>query len=135
MEKWRVKCPSCGKYHFIAFKDIKFKHKEVTVGDTTQYQVTDIYYLCPRCAGKFTESEIKRAEKAWIADSPEAIENGARSFWINGFYSPWNSWEKIILRFLEANGKKDFGELKTVYNTLFGELRDISTAWAARMSL
>lgn len=124
MEKWCVKCPSCGKYHFITFKDIKFTHKEVKVGDTTQYKVTDIYYLCPHCAGKFTESEIKRADKKWVADSPEAIENGTRSFWINGFYSPWNSWEKIILRFLEANGKKDFEELKTVYNTLFGELWD-----------
>ncbi len=124
MEKWCVKCPSCGHYHFITFKDIKFKHKETKVGDTTQYQVTDLYYLCPHCAGKFSESEIKRAPKKWIADSPDAIENGTRSFWINGFYSPWNSWEKIILRFLEANGKKDFEELKTVYNTLFGELWD-----------
>ena len=124
MEKWCVKCPSCGHYHFITFKDIKFRHKEIAVGGTTQYQVTDLYYLCPHCAGKFSESEIKRAPKKWIADSPEAIENGTRSFWINGFYSPWNSWEKIILRFLEANGKKDFEELKTVYNTLFGELWD-----------
>ena len=124
MEKWCVKCPSCGHYHFITFKDIKFSYKKYTVGDTVQYQVTDLYYLCPHCAGKFTESEVKRAPKKWIADSPEAIANGTRSFWINGFYSPWNSWEKIILRFLEANGKKDYEELKTVYNTLFGELWD-----------
>ena len=121
-EKWCAKCPHCGEYHYIDFDSIRFKYEKIESGNSIQFKVSDIYYCCPECGGASTESEMKRTPKKWIAESPEAVNNGNRSFWINGFYSPWNPWERIILRFLEANALKDVAKLKTVYNTLFGEL-------------
>ena len=121
-EKWCAKCPHCGEYHYIDFDSIRFKHEQIESGGKLQFTVSDIYYCCPECGGASTESQMKRTPKKWIAETPEAIKNGCRSFWINGFYSPWNPWERIILRFLEANAVKDIDKLKTVYNTLFGEL-------------
>lgn len=121
-EKWCAKCPHCGEYHYIDFDSIRFKHEKIESGNNVQFTVSDIYYCCPECGGASTEAEMKRTPKKWIAETPEAINNGCRSFWINGFYSPWNPWERIILRFLEANATKDVDKLKTVFNTLFGEL-------------
>jgi ribosomal protein L9 len=63
---------------------------------------------------------MRRAEHQWNAKNPEGIANGCRSFWINAFSSPWTSWSYIITRFLEA--RDDPEKLKTVYNTLFGQL-------------
>ena len=62
-----------------------------------------------------------RAQPArWIAENPGAIERGRRSFWVNAFSSPWRSWDKIVLKFLEV--KNDPEELKVFYNTVLGEL-------------
>ncbi len=71
------------------------------------------------------ETEVKKAPKKWIAKNPEAYANGIRSFWINAFSSPWMAWKKIILEYLEAQG--DQQKMKTVYNTLFGQLWDEQT--------
>ena len=56
----------------------------------------------------------------WVPDNPAALEKGHRSFWLNGFASPWQPWEKIIYSFLEA--RKDPQKLQVVYNTMFGKL-------------
>lgn len=56
----------------------------------------------------------------WIPDNPAALEKGHRSFWLNGFASPWQSWQKIIYAFLAA--RKDPQKLQVVYNTMFGKL-------------
>ena len=56
----------------------------------------------------------------WIAENPEAYGEGIRSFWLNAFSSPWKSLADICLAFLRA--KDNPQRLKTVYNTLFGEL-------------
>ena len=62
-----------------------------------------------------------RAQPArWIAENPGAIERGRRSFWVNAFSSPWRSWDKIVLKFLEV--RNDPEELKVFYNTVLGEL-------------
>ena len=56
----------------------------------------------------------------WVPDNPAALAKGHRSFWLNGFASPWQPWSKIIYKFLEA--RKDPQKLKVVYNTMFGKL-------------
>ena len=56
----------------------------------------------------------------WMPDNPAALEKGHRSFWLNGFASPWQSWQKIIYAFLAA--RKDPQKLQVVYNTMFGKL-------------
>lgn len=122
-EYWCVRCPHCGEYSFIDFDSVRFKHREIKTGSKVQYIVNDTGWACPECGCYTPENEIKRQPMKWIAESPEAIENGCRSFWINGFYSPWMPWAKIITRFLEA--RKDPEKLQTVFNTLFGQLWDI----------
>lgn len=119
-EYWCVECPHCHKYHFVTFDDIKMDYHKIGEGKEKQYIVDSAVYICPSCKGISSESEIKRQPKKWIARNPEAYQNGVRSFWINSFSSPWMSWKKICLKFLEA--KDDPQKLKTVYNTLFGKL-------------
>lgn len=84
-EYWCVKCPHCGEYHFIDFDDIHFNESSEVIGGRKQYTVSDIEYCCPNCGCVSTEDDIRRTEKKWIAENPEAIRNGRRSFWLNGF--------------------------------------------------
>jgi len=120
MERWCVKCPHCGGYHDIHFSDIRFTSTESIVQHEKQYEVSDIYYICPECASVSTEAQIKKQPAKWIADNPDAYKRGVRSFWLNSFVSPWASWESTILEYLYALG--DSKALQVVYNTRFGEL-------------
>lgn len=119
-EYWSVQCPDCGEYSYIKFDNIRFDYETIEHGRDKQYIVTNIKWVCPECGCIHDENTIKHQPMKWIAESPEAIKNGYRSFWINGFSSPWLSWEYIITRFLQAG--KDPEKLKVVYNTLFGQL-------------
>ena len=119
-EYWSVECPDCKEYSYINFDSIRFQFHTVKIKRKTQYIVDEVGWACPKCGCYHTESEVKKAPHKWVAESPEAIANGCRSFWINGFSSPWMPWADIITRFLEA--RKDPERLKTVYNTLFGQL-------------
>ncbi len=120
MEYWCVQCPDCEEYSFIDFDSIRFQFHTMEAGRDKQYIVDETGWCCPKCGCYHKEQEIKRQPHKWVAESPEAIRNGTRSFWINGFSSPWMEWERIIVRFLEA--RKDPELLQTVYNTLFGQL-------------
>lgn len=119
-EYWCVKCPDCGEYHFIDFNSMRFKPKVIKVGGHKQYIVDEVNYACPGCGCCNSEQTMRHQPMKWVAKSPEAIKNGCRSFWINAFTSPWKSWKDIVREFLEA--KDDPEKLKTVYNTLFGQL-------------
>jgi len=119
-ERWCSKCPHCGEYHNIRWQDIRYEFDQTEVDHEITYIVTRVYYVCPECGGISEEHDMKRAHAKWIADNPEALRNGVRSFWLNAFCSPWVSWEKIVTKYLEARG--DTKKLKVVYNTLFGEL-------------
>lgn len=119
-EFWSVQCPDCGEYSYITFNTIRYSHEVIEHGRDKQYIVKDIGWACPKCGVIHDENTIKHQPMKWVAESPEAIQNGCRSFWINGFYSPWLSWEHIITRYLEAG--KDPEKLQVVYNTLFGQL-------------
>ena len=75
---------------------------------------------CPSCGHAATEGIMKKQPAKLIAENPDAYHHRVRSFWINGFASPWMSWDRIVLRFLQA--KDDPHKLKVVYNTILGEL-------------
>ena len=119
-EYWSVECPHCHEYNFIRFDHIRFDFDTKKIDGKKQYIVNDVSYACPHCGCASSETQIRRAPKKWIASNPDAYKNGVRSFWINAFSSPWMPWKTLVLRFLEA--KDDPEKLKTVYNTLFGEL-------------
>lgn len=119
-ERWCHQCPECGAWHSVEWNDIKFDHtKKETRGKKT-YTVSDIGWACPSCGCFTPEAEMRRQPAKWIADAPEMLEKGIRSFWLNAFASPWTSWTKIALRYLEANGIPE--EMQVVYNTLLGQL-------------
>lgn len=120
MERWCVQCPHCGGFHDIRFSDIRYTANERIVNHEKQYDITDIYYICPECGSVSTEREIKRQPAKWIASNPDAYKRGIRSFWLNSFVSPWASWESTILEFQYA--LDDPKDLQVVYNTRFGEL-------------
>ena len=119
-EYWSAECPHCQEYSFVSFDTINYKHTMKVVGGKKQYEIQKINFCCPECGCLSSESEIKKAKHKWIAKNPDAYKKGTRSFWINGFSSPWLTWEKIILQFLEADGDPE--KLKTVFNTRFGQL-------------
>lgn len=120
MERWCVKCPHCGGYHDIHFSNIRYTETEKIIQKEKQYEVSDIYYICPECSCISTERQMKKQPAKWIADNPDAYKRGVRSFWLNSFVSPWASWESSILEYLYAIG--DSKSLQVVYNTRFGEL-------------
>lgn len=119
-ETWQRQCPCCDTWHDIKFDNIKFDYETVNQGRKKDYIIKDVHWVCPDCGYMSTEDEMKSQPAKWIAEYPEALKRGNRSFWLSAFSSPWQSWEKIIYKFLKA--RKDPQELKTVYNTLLGEL-------------
>lgn len=120
MERWKSKCPHCGEYHEIQWKDIRYEYETKEVNQKKTYKVKSIMYVCPGCAAVSDEVTMKRQPAQWEADNPDAYAQGVRSFWLNAFVSQWASWESIILKFLNAVGNSR--KLQVVYNTCFGEL-------------
>ena len=108
-ERWCSQCPSCGEWHNITFDDIKFDFDITGSGRRKSYTLHSVHWCCPSCGCLHTEAEMRAQPARWIAENPGAIERGRRSFWVNAFSSPWRSWDKIVLKFLEV--KNDPEEL------------------------
>ena len=126
MERYKTQCPHCGEYHEIKFDDIKFTSKAHKVASRLTWSVNVIGWQCPGCGGMVDEKTAKRQPCRWEADNPEALENNrARSFWLNGFVSPWSSWEGICKQFCEA--RNDPERLQVFKNTTLGELWEMRT--------
>lgn len=118
-EKWCVMCPACGEYRFIVLRDIQFKYDKREQNKKTIYIVNEVKWRCPICLAETDEYVMKRQPARWIADNPDAIDNGVRSFRLNSFVSPWYSWKRIIQEFLES--KNDPERFKVFVNTVLGE--------------
>lgn len=119
-ERWNSLCPHCGEWHEIVFDDIKFDFDTVKAGRKTDYIVNSVAWCCPSCGCLSSEEEMRKQPQKWIAEAPDAIKKGKRSFWVNAFSSPWRSWTKIVQMFLET--KNNVEEFKTFYNTVLGYL-------------
>ena len=119
-EEWQHKCPNCGEYHLIRYTDIicdSTEHLDAKGRKTVV--VNDVKWRCPDCGMEYTEMEMRRAKQKYIVKNPAAIQNGTRSFFVNGFTSPWLTWPTIMKEWLEAKG--DPSREKVVMNTRFGE--------------
>lgn len=119
-ERWKHQCPHCGEWHEIDFDDIKFDFDTIKAGKKKDYVVKSINWCCPGCGCLSDEDTMRAQPTKWVPDNPAALVKGHRSFWLNGFASPWQPWSKIIYAFLEA--KNDPQKLQVVYNTMFGKL-------------
>lgn len=122
-EEWQAACPNCGQYHFITFRNIKFEHEKYEVEGRTEYSVHDIAWVCPSCDTEHSELAMKAAPKAWMAKNEKKRSEGIRSFWINAFLSPWQTWQSIVRNFLEAKDNNE--ELQVFFNTVLGEVWEI----------
>lgn len=120
MERWKTLCPSCGEYHEIKWENLRYTADENIIAGRKTYKVSNIFYICPGCGSISNEIEMKKQPAKWVAENPEAYNQGTRSFWLNAFVSQWASWESIILKFLNAIGSTK--KMQVVYNTCFGEL-------------
>ena len=119
-ERWCTKCPHCGKYFNITWENIRFNHSFTEINHKKVYSVKDIHCACPHCGGMITENEMRNQPAKWIAENPDAYKKGHVSFWLNAFASPWQKWETIILKFLEAKDNPE--KLQVVFNTQLEEL-------------
>lgn len=119
-EHWCTQCPDCGEWHEIILDDIRFDHESTEHKRAKQYSVSNVTWCCPSCGTAHTEEEMRRQPARWIADAPEAIKRGRRSFWMSAFASPWRGWDEICLKFLES--KDDPEKFKVFYNTILGQL-------------
>lgn len=118
-EEWRHRCPNCGEYHNLDYRQMKpdFTENRDEYGNRTVV-VRDVKWQCPDCGYEFDELAMKNAPQKYFAQNPEALANGVRSFWLNGFSSPWLTWQTIMQEWLEARGSAIREQV--VYNTRFG---------------
>ncbi len=120
-EEWRHACPNCGEYHVLRHVDMEcpdMVESSDKDGNKT-YIIREVLWRCPDCGYKFGERQMKDAPQRYVVQNPIALENGIRSFFINGFSSPWISWAEIMKEWHEARG--DPQREKVVVNTRFGE--------------
>lgn len=119
-ERWCHRCPHCGDWSNIVWDNIKAEHEVVVSGKRKDYIVGNVEWCCPSCGCLSAEHTMRSQPAKWIADNPEALKRGHRSFWLNAFASPWKGWADIAYAFFTASS--DPQKLKVVFNTLLGEL-------------
>ena len=119
-ERWCHQCPDCGEWVELQFDDFKFQFETIKQDrNKKDFFVTSTGWCCPCCGTLHTEEEMRAAPVKWIAQNPDAIKNGHRSFKLSAFASPWVHWESIAYKFLIA--KDDPAQLQTFYNTVLGD--------------
>lgn len=118
-EEWQHACPNCGEFHKLDYRQMisDFKEFKDDVGNKTVI-VNSVKWQCPDCGMEFDELQIKTSAQKYIAQNPDALQNGIRSFWLNAFSSPWLTWKGIMREWYEAKGTPL--REKVVYNTRFG---------------
>jgi len=114
-EEWQHKCPNCGEYHLLRYTDMAVDYE----GEGKNIIIHSVKWRCPDCGFSFTEAQMRRAKKKYVAQNERALENGIRSFFVNCFASPWLSWKEVMKEWLMAKGKPD--RERVVMNTRFGE--------------
>lgn len=119
-EEWQHKCPNCGEYHLLRHIDMTVDYKEIkTPSGKKTVIVNDVKWRCPHCRFSFSEKEMKQTPQKYISRNADALKNGIRSFFVNGFTSPWMTWTRIMREWLEAKGDPE--REKVIMNTVFGE--------------
>ena len=104
-EIWSHICPNCGCLSEILFEHV-FEDEGV------------IKWKCPNCGEKFPEIVIKNASAMYVAKNPEC-KTQTRSFFVNGFSSPWVEWRDILREYEDARGNPEREQV--VINTRLGK--------------
>ena len=118
-EIWCHRCSNCGEFHSLDYRQMQVDYSETKdEAGNRSVIVKSVLWRCPDCGFEFDELAMKTAPQKYVAQNPAAIENGIRSFWLNGFSSPWLTWKDIMREWLEAQGLPT--REAVVYNTRFG---------------
>lgn len=118
-EEWRHQCPNCTEFLALDYRQMQVDYTErKDEAGNRIVVVNDVKWQCPYCGFSFGELEMKNAAQKYVAQNPDALQNGIRSFWLNGFSSPWLSWKEIMREWLDARGNAN--REAVVYNTRFG---------------
>ena len=110
--EWYVPCPECGEYTTFSWEQMRFS--EDGTGEPRM--------LCPICESENTEDYWKangQKEGHWVH------KNQSKGMWgykLSALASPWTSWKKIVLEYLER--KNDLEKLKAFHNTILAETWD-----------
>lgn len=119
-EEWQHECPNCHEAHLVTHRDMKYDYDEIKNDDGTKFVIVhSVKWCCPDCGFEFDEQTMKATPQKYVAQNPDAIKNGVRSFFVNCFASPWLKWKDMIREYLEAKGDPE--REKVVFNTRFGE--------------
>ena len=118
-EEWRHACPNCGSFELLDYRQMicDYDERKDTAGNKSVV-VRSVKWRCPQCGFEFDEQTMRRAAQMYVVQNPAALANGVRSFFINGFSSPWLSWQLIMQEWLEAAGNPL--REAVVMNTRFG---------------
>lgn len=109
-----VPCPHCNE-----FQTLKFGGKDVAYGLKWEPDAPESpFYICEFCTAMIEEfdREDMLAKGHWLGMQPF---NGVRSFKISQISSPFVSWGRMVIDFLEA--KKSAQKLEVYTNTVLGE--------------
>jgi phage terminase large subunit GpA-like protein len=110
-----VACPHCDE-----FQTLKFGGKDCAFGLKWDPETPETpWYLCEYCHAVIEEfdREDMLAKGYWRASQPF---NGVASFRINQLYSPFVSWGRMVVDFLEA--VKSVPKLEVFTNTVLGDV-------------
>lgn len=119
-EEWRHCCPNCESWERLDYRQMQVDYDQRRDDKGNKIViVNDVKWRCPQCGFEFDELTMKAAPQKYIAQNADAIKNGIRSFWLNGFSSPWLTWALIMREWLEAKGNAT--REMVVMNTRFGE--------------
>lgn len=113
-EEWRHECPNCHSLEVLDYRQMECEKRRIK----DAVIVDEVYWRCPQCGMSFNEQQMRRAAQMYVVQNPDAIKNGVRSFFINGFASPWLNWKKIMREWFEAEGNPV--REAVVMNTRFG---------------
>jgi phage terminase large subunit GpA-like protein len=100
-----IPCPACGKFQILSWGQVKWeKGKPETA-----------FYLCKFCDHHWNHIEkLKQLGKGvWKARKKF---KGVAGFWLNGLYSPWLTWEQMVI---DANDAEESIEKKKTWVTSF----------------
>ena len=107
--KYYVPCPHCGTFQVLRWAQVKWPDRKPA----------EAWYECERCHGQVADHHKPEMLEGgqWRAEAPGDGETAG--FWLNGLYSPWNTWGQLAKDFLRA--RKSPERMQTFTNTVLAE--------------
>lgn len=116
-----VKCPHCGEWIELVFKQIIFVDDEDKTMSSYERAQTAVY-VCQECGCKISDADKPRMlrEGKWKAVKKRGVGNPRSvGFWISSLYSVFLKWSDIAEEFL--NSKNDPEKMQNFVNSWLAE--------------